>query len=418
MDRPGDTVGLGGQEAVEVVGRLAFADLRTEVQLAQTPAKHASGRASSKANQMSPPASLLNSLNDVNGTRQRSSGPSHRFQCLPLASRFTARIGGGVHQRLRRRRHAPYRQEQLTAARGVAHDQRGVEERNDRAPGKLVAATNGELSMPFVDAKDGTKLHLQDAGTGRPVVLIHGWPLTGDMFEYQSLALLEAGYRVITYDRRGFGQSGHPATGYDYDTFADDLAAVLDYLDVQGATLVGFSMGGGEIARYLTRRGAKRIAKAALISSVVPYLLKGDSNPDGVAASVFDDMKSQIRKDRFAFLQSFSKMFYGVGWVTSPVSDALLNWTFILAVMASPKATIECVDAFGKTDFRPDLKSFTMPTLVIHGTADKTVPIDPAGRAAAKGIAGATLIEYDGEPHGLFATAPDRLNADLIAFIG
>ena len=272
--------------------------------------------------------------------------------------------------------------------------------------------------MAFVDAKDGTKLHVKDSGNGRPVVLIHGWPLTGDMFEYQSLALLEAGYRVITYDRRGFGQSGHPANGYNYDTFADDLAAVLDKLDIKDANLVGFSMGGGEIARYLSRHGAQRVAKAVLIGSVVPYLLKDDSNPDGVDASVFEDMKAQIREDRFAFLQSFSKMFYGVGFVTSPVSQALLDWTFILAIMASPKATIDCVDAFGKTDFRPDLKAFTMPTLVIHGTADKTVPIDTAGRAAAKGIAGAKLIEYDGEPHGLFATAPARLNQDLIQFIG
>lgn len=272
--------------------------------------------------------------------------------------------------------------------------------------------------MTFVETKDKLKLHVKDTGTGRPVVLIHGWPLTGDMFEYQTLALLEAGYRVISYDRRGFGQSAHPATGYDYDTFADDLGAVLDATGVDGATLVGFSMGGGEIARYLTRHGTRRIAKAVLVSSVVPYLLKGDSNPDGVDISVFEDMKAQIRKDRFSFLQTFAKMFYGVGFVTSPVSEALLDWTFILAVMASPKATINCVDAFGKTDFRPDLKSFTIPTLVIHGTADKTVPIDPAGRAAARGIAGAKLIEYDGEPHGLFATAPDRLNKDLIEFIG
>jgi non-heme chloroperoxidase len=272
--------------------------------------------------------------------------------------------------------------------------------------------------MSFVEAKDGVQLHVKDTGNGRPVVLIHGWPLTGDMFEYQSLALLEAGYRVITYDRRGFGQSGHPATGYDYDTFADDLASVLNKLDVQGATLVGFSMGGGEVARYLSRHGAKRIAKAVLISSVVPYLLKDESNPDGVDLSVLEDMKIHVRKDRFAFLQSFAKMFYGVGMVSSPVSEALLNWTFILAVMASPKATIDCIDAFGKTDFRKDLASFTIPTLVIHGTSDKTVPIATAGRAAAKGIAGAKLLEYDGEPHGLFATVSGRLNTDLIAFIG
>jgi non-heme chloroperoxidase len=193
---------------------------------------------------------------------------------------------------------------------------------------------------------------------------------------------------------------------------------VLDKLDIQGATLVGFSMGGGEVARYLSKYGTTRVAKAALISSVVPYLLKDDSNPDGVDQSVFEDIKKQIRKDRFAFLQTFSKMFYGVGMVSSSVSDALLDWTFILAVMASPKATINCVDAFGKTDFRKDLAAFTVPTLIIQGTSDKTVPIDPSGRAAAKGIAGSKLIEYDGEPHGLFATVPDKLNADLIAFIG
>ncbi len=271
--------------------------------------------------------------------------------------------------------------------------------------------------MPFAETRDGTKLHVKDSGTGTPVVLIHGWPLTGDMFEYQTLALLEAGHRVVTYDRRGFGQSGHPVGPYDYDTFADDLATVLDDRDITGATLVGFSMGGGEIARYLTRHGPSRVARAALISSVVPYLLKDDSNPDGVDASVFEGMKAGVRKDRFAFLQTFAKQFYGVGVVSSPVSSALLEWSFQLAVMASPKATIDCIDAFGRTDFRPDLASFTMPTLIIHGTSDRTVPIDVAGRAAAKGIPHADVIEYDGEPHGLFATAADRLTADLLDFI-
>jgi non-heme chloroperoxidase len=272
--------------------------------------------------------------------------------------------------------------------------------------------------MPLVQTKDGITLHVKDAGKGRPVLLIHGWPLTGDMFEYQTLALLEAGYRVITYDRRGFGQSTHSFGGYDYDTFADDLAAILEKLNVQGATLVGFSMGGGEIARFLSRHGSQRIGKVALVSSVVPYMLKAADNPNGVDQEVFDDIKAQIRKDRFAFLQTFSKQFYGVGVVSKPVSQALLDWTFLLAVMASPVATLRCVDAFGKTDFRKDLASFTVPTLIIHGTADKTVPIDVAGRAAAKGIPGAKLIEYDGEPHGLFATVPDRLNADLKEFIG
>ena len=176
-------------------------------------------------------------------------------------------------------------------------------------------------------------------------------------------------------------------------------------------------MGGGEIARYLSRHGAARVRKAALIASVVPFLLRSDDNPDGVDGAIFEDMKQQVRKDRFAFLKEFNKQFYGVGWVSSPVSDALLDWTFVLALMASPKATIDCIDAFGKTDFRQDLNAFTIPTLFIHGTADKTVPITPSSRAAAKAIPGAKLIEYDGEPHGLFATAADRLNADLIAFI-
>ncbi|NTF34484.1 alpha/beta fold hydrolase [Rhizobium skierniewicense] len=271
--------------------------------------------------------------------------------------------------------------------------------------------------MAYVEAKDGTQLHVKDMGHGNPVILIHGWPLTGDMFEYQTVALLEAGFRVITYDRRGFGQSGHPASGYDYDTFADDLSAVIDSLDVQNVSLVGFSMGGGEIARYLSRHGASKVSKAVLVASVAGYLLKDETNPYGVDGSVFEDMKKDIRKDRFAFLQSFAKTFYGVGFVTSPVSQGILDWSFVLGVMASPKATIECVDAFGKTDFRPDFSAFTVPTLVIHGTGDKTVPIEPSGRAAANGISGAKLIEYEGEPHGLFATVPDRLNQDLIDFL-
>lgn len=268
-----------------------------------------------------------------------------------------------------------------------------------------------------IQTPQGHAIHVKDMGSGPAVILIHGWPLSGDMWEYQTLALLEAGFRVITYDRRGFGQSGHPADGYNYDVFADDLAAVIDHVGAAKVSLVGFSMGGGEIARYLGRHGSAKVDRVALVASVVPYLLKDDGNPDGVDEAVLDQMKAQLREDRFTFLQSFAKTFYGVGLVSKPVSSALLDWTFILAVMASPKATIDCVDAFGSTDFRPDLAAFDIPTLIIHGTSDKTVPIDPTGRAAAAGIAGATLIEYDGEPHGLFATAPDRLNSDLLTFL-
>ena len=237
-----------------------------------------------------------------------------------------------------------------------------------------------------IQASDGTYLHVKDMGVGQPVILIHGWPLSGDMFEYQTLALLEAGYRVITYDRRGFGLSGHPANGYHYDRFADDLADII-------------------------------VERAALIGAVVPYLARDESNPDGVEASVFEEMKEKIREDRFDFLQSFAKQFYGIGLMKHPVSDALLDWTFALAIMASPKATIDCVTAFGYEDFRLDLPAFTVPTLIIHGTSDTIVPIDASARIAAINIPTSQLIEYSGAPHGLFATEPQRLNEDLLAFL-
>jgi non-heme chloroperoxidase len=271
--------------------------------------------------------------------------------------------------------------------------------------------------MPSIESQDGTHIHVKDMGKGSPVILIHGWPLTGDMFEYQTLALLEAGFRVITYDRRGFGQSGHPSTGYDYDTFSGDLDAVIKGSRVDKVDLIGFSMGGGEVARYAARYGTDHIGKAVLVSAVVPYLVKEASNPGGVDLAVFEGMKQGIRKDRFDFLQMFAKQFYGVSLVSRPVSAALLDWSFQLAVMASPKATIDCVDAFAKTDFRADLPSLTVPTLIIHGTSDATVPIDVSARPAAKLIPQATLTEYDGEPHGLFATVPERLNKDLIGFL-
>jgi len=272
--------------------------------------------------------------------------------------------------------------------------------------------------MAMIESRDGTPIHVKEMGSGRPVILIHGWPLSGDMWEYQTVALVEAGFHVITYDRRGFGHSAHPARGYHYDLFADDLAAVIDQCTPDGAALVGFSMGGGEIARYLGKYGPAKVAKAALISSVVPYLLKTDDNPNGVPREQFEEFKAQIRKDRFDFLRNVGKQLYGVGLVSSPVSQGLLDWTFALAIMASPLATMACVDAFGTTDFRPDLPAFAgVPTLIVHGSGDKTVPIDASGRAAAKGIPHAEFIEYDGEPHGLFATAAERLNQDLIRFL-
>jgi len=272
--------------------------------------------------------------------------------------------------------------------------------------------------MPYITTRDGVDLYVKDWGSGPPVVLIHGWPLNADSWEDQALGLAEAGFRVIAYDRRGFGRSSQPWTGYDYDTLTDDFAQVLEASGARDAALFGFSMGGGEVARYMSRHGGRNVRAAGLIASVVPYLLKDDSNPDGVDASVFDEqMKQPIREDRPTFFAKFAKFFYGVGYITSPVTEAVLHNFVTMAAQGGIKGVLDCVDAFGKTDFRPDLPAFTIPTLIVHGTADQTVPIDLSARAAARGIGGATLIEYEGEPHGLNVTAKDRLTRDMLAFL-
>jgi non-heme chloroperoxidase len=263
--------------------------------------------------------------------------------------------------------------------------------------------------MPFVTTRDDVDLYVKEWGEGRPVVLLHGWPLSADMWDPQMMALAEAGYRAIAYDRRGFGRSDQPWHGYDYDTLADDLADVMEEMDAdEDATIIGFSMGGGEVARYMSRHNGHGVIKAGLIASIVPYMLQTSDNPDGVPAEQFEQIKAGIVKDRAHFFRrTFTPGFFGVGWVTSPVSEEVLDWATATALMAGLKGTLDCVDAFGKTDFRPDLAAFNVPTLIIHGTSDKTVPIDPT----------AELIEYDGEPHGLNVTASDRLTADLLRFL-
>lgn len=270
--------------------------------------------------------------------------------------------------------------------------------------------------MPYIQAHDGTALHYNDWGSGPPIVLIHGWPLDADMWEYQSVPLATQGLRVITYDRRGFGRSGQPWTGYEYNTLADDLAAVMEALDLKGATLVGFSMGGGEVARYLSRHGTDRVAKAVLVAAVTPYLLKTADNPEGVDQSTFDQIIEGLRKDRPHFLAGFGKTFFGAGLLNFTVTDEILQWALMMALLGSPKATLDCVRAFSETDFRPDMTAFTVPTLVIHGTSDATVPPGASGRRTAKLIAGAQYVEYSGAPHALMFTEKDRLNQDLLTF--
>ena len=273
--------------------------------------------------------------------------------------------------------------------------------------------------MPYATTQDGTKLRWKELGQGRPVILIHGWPLSADSWDPIMIKLAEAGYRAVAYDRRGFGHSDHAPTGYDYDTFADDLAAVMEET---GATddvaLVGFSMGGGEIARYLSKHSGKGVSQAVLVSSVVPYMLKTDDNPNGVPQATFDQMTAGMKKDFRKFFTPFFSDFYGDGILTDAVSQEEKDWAWMTTMHASQYATLQAANAFATTDFRPDLASFTIPTLVIHGTADKTVPIDATAREVARQVPGAKLIEYDGEPHAVFATQTERLGDDIVAFLG
>lgn len=269
------------------------------------------------------------------------------------------------------------------------------------------------------DNNHSVDLYYEDHGSGQPVVLIHGWPLSSRSWEHQVPALIDAGYRVITYDRRGFGKSSQPWDGYDYDTLAGDLNALLTHLNVNNVTLVGFSMGGGEVVRYLSAYGTERVSKAVLASAVPPYLFKSDDNPDGgLDDATIAEFEGGVNGDRLAFLDGFTHDFFAAGDKTDLISEPERLYNRDIAAFASPKGTLDCIAAFGRTDFREDLKAVTVPTLVIHGDSDGIVPFEVSGKRSHEAIAGSTLVLIEGGPHGNNATHPEEFNKALLEFLG
>jgi len=269
----------------------------------------------------------------------------------------------------------------------------------------------------YIETAKNVKLYVKDYGKGKPVILIHGWPLSNEMWEYQIEFLVKNNYRVIAYDRRGFGKSSQPWDGYDYDTLSDDLSEIIEQLELENVTLVGFSMGGGEVVRYFSRHQGKGVTKAALISSIIPFLLKTEDNPEGRPKEKTEATAASIHEDRIGFLDNFGKIFFGVNIINKPLSTPLLEYYRDLCSAASPRATLQCAESLNTTDFRDELHTIKVPTLIIHGTDDKNVPIEVSSEKTAKAIQNNTFIIYEGAPHGLFYTEKDKLNKDLLEFL-
>jgi pimeloyl-ACP methyl ester carboxylesterase len=273
-----------------------------------------------------------------------------------------------------------------------------------------------ESHVSTFTTSDGTQLYYKDWGAGQPIVLSHGWPLNADMWEYQMKFLADNGFRVIAHDRRGFGRSAQPWSGYDYDTFAGDVNELIEALDLRDVILGGFSMGGGEVARYIGRFGTRRIAKAILLSAVTPLMIRREDHPEGMDPAIFDGIRAGLLNDRPKFLDDFGPLFMGSDQEGSNVTKQMLDWTLSLGLQGGLKGTYDCVAAFSETDFRPDLAKFDVPTLVVHGDGDAVVNFDVTGKAAAALIKDAKLLVYKGAPHALYFSHKDRLNQDLLNF--
>jgi non-heme chloroperoxidase len=271
--------------------------------------------------------------------------------------------------------------------------------------------------MTSITTRDGTKIHVKDWGTGQPIVFSHGWPLTADAFEDQMFFLASRGYRCIAHDRRGHGRSSQPWQGNDLDTYADDLAEVIEALGLTKAILVGHSTGGGEVARYLGRHGARRVARAVLIGAIPPLLVKSDSNPGGTPIEAFDQMRAAVLADRAQFFRDFSMPFYGYNRPGARVSDGVREAFVHQAMMTGLPGTYFCIKAFSETDQTEDLKRMDLPTLILHGDDDQIVPIANSAVRAAKMIKSALLKVYKGAPHGMCTTHKDLVNEDLLAFV-
>ena len=271
--------------------------------------------------------------------------------------------------------------------------------------------------MPTITTKDGTQIYYKDWGSGQPVVFSHGWPLSSDAWEDQMLFLTDHGYRCIAHDRRGHGRSCQPWDGNEMDTYADDLATLVEKLQLSDAIHVGHSTGGGEVARYIGRHGTKRVAKAVLISAVPPLMLKTPANPGGLPIEVFDQIRAGVLADRSQFFKDFSAPFYGANRPGVKVSQGLLDSFWHQCMLTGIKGVYDCIKAFSETDFTEDLKQFDVPTLVLHGDDDQIVPIGASALLSSKLVKGAQLKVYPGLPHGMCSTHKDQVNADLLAFL-